>query len=409
MFDFLLSEEERVVKEEARRFAKEEVSSSLIRSMDAEQIRYPKEFVEKAASHNLLGLRFPPKWGGRGMKWTGEVAALEEFGVLGSSLVCLYSLVSIVGEAINVFGTDDQKEKYLKPTLEGKLCCAEALTEPRGGSDFFGATTIARKDGDHYILNGQKRFVVGAEGADYFLVYAKTAPDAHPHESISAFLVDRNMGVEVKHVYGLLGSRGGGTGRIYFRDTKVPTENLVGPEHGGALVFNQMMIPERLTTAAACVGMARCCLGVAARYSNRRKAFGELIRGFQAVSFKVADSIARIDAAGSLVSVAARHVDEGLDSRRIVSEAKKTSTEMLWSVVNDSMQVMGGIAYTNVYPIERFLRDARLQMIWTGTNEVMNLLIQHEFYKELLEGKEDTRDVEMDATDEEGEEEKVYE
>jgi alkylation response protein AidB-like acyl-CoA dehydrogenase len=127
------------------------------------------------------------------------------------------------------------------------------------------------------------------------------------------------------------------------------------------------------------------------------------------VSFKVADSIARIDAAGSLVSVAARHVDEGLDSRRIVSEAKKTSTEMLWSVVNDSMQVMGGIAYTNVYPIERFLRDARLQMIWTGTNEVMNLLIQHEFYKELLEGKEDTRDVEMDATDEEGEEEKVYE
>jgi len=169
------------------------------------------------------------------------------------------------------------------------------------------------------------------------------------------------------------------------------------------------MIPERLTTAAACVGMARCCLGVAARYSNRRKAFGELIRGFQAVSFKVADSIARIDAAGSLVSVAARHVDEGLDSRRIVSEAKKTSTEMLWSVVNDSMQVMGGIAYTNVYPIERFLRDARLQMIWTGTNEVMNLLIQHEFYKELLEGKEDTRDVEMDATDEEGEEEKVYE
>ncbi|UCF57683.1 MAG: acyl-CoA/acyl-ACP dehydrogenase [Deltaproteobacteria bacterium] len=409
MFDFLLSEEERVVKEEARRFAKEEVSSSLIRSMDAEQIRYPKEFVEKAASHNLLGLRFPPKWGGRGMKWTGEVAALEEFGVLGSSLVCLYSLVSIVGEAINVFGTDDQKEKYLKPTLEGKLCCAEALTEPRGGSDFFGATTIARKDGDHYILNGQKRFVVGAEGADYFLVYAKTAPDAHPHESISAFLVDRNMGVEVKHVYGLLGSRGGGTGRIYFRDTKVPTENLVGPEHGGALVFNQMMIPERLTTAAACVGMARCCLGVAARYSNRRKAFGELIRGFQAVSFKVADSIARIDAAGSLVFVAARHVDEGLDSRRIVSEAKKTSTEMLWSVVNDSMQVMGGIAYTNVYPIERFLRDARLQMIWTGTNEVMNLLIQHEFYKELLEGKEDTRDVEMDATDEEGEEEKVYE
>jgi alkylation response protein AidB-like acyl-CoA dehydrogenase len=409
MFDLLLSEEERSLKEEVRRFAKNEIPSSLIRSMDADQVRYPKEFIEKAASQNLIGLRFPRQWGGRGMKWTGEVAALEEIGVLGSGLVCLYSLVSIVGEAINVFGTDEQKERYLKPTLEGKLCCAEALTEPRGGSDFFGATTIAQRDGDYYILNGQKRFVVGAEGADYFLVYAKTAPDAHPHESISAFLVERDMGVDVKHVYGLLGSRGGGTGRIYFRDTKVPARNLVGPEHGGALVFNQMMIPERLTTAAGCLGMARCCLEVATRYTNRRKAFGELIRKFQAVSFKVADSVSRLDAARSLVHVTARHVDEGIDSRRLVSEAKKTSTEMLWSVVNDSMQVMGGIAYTNVYPIERFLRDARLQMIWTGTNEVMNLLIQHEFYKEVLKSGEDVRDVEMDAMDEEGEEEKIYE
>lgn len=409
MYEFLLSDEEKAVQTEARHFAKEDVPSSLIRGMDTEQVRYPKEFLEKAAYRNLLGLRFPKRWGGRGMKWTGEVGVLEEIGVLGSSLSCLYSLVSIIGEAINVFGTDEQKETYLKPTLEGKLSCAEALTEPRGGSDFFGATTLAQKRGDYYILNGQKRFVVGAEGADYFIVYARTAQDAHPHQSISAFLVDRNAGVEVKHVYGLLGSRGGGTGRIYFRDTEVPAKNLVGPEHGGVLVFNQMMIPERLTTAAACLGMARCSLEVASRYANRRKAFGELIRKFQAVSFKIADSITRLDAARGLVYVTARHVDEGLDSRRMVSEAKKTSTEMLWSVINDAMQIMGGIGYTNVYPIERFLRDARLQMIWTGTNEIMSLLIQHEFYKELLTRSEEARDVELDAIDEEGDEEKVYE
>ncbi len=409
MFDILLSDEEKALKKEVRRFAKEEISSSLIRAMDSDQVRYPKEYIDKAAAQNLLGLRFPEEYGGRGLPWTAETAAIEEIGVLGSGLTCLYSLVSIVGEAINVFGSPEQKEKYLKPTLKGNLCCAEALTEPRGGSDFFGATTIAKKDGDQYILNGQKRFVVGAEGADYFLVYAKTNPDAHPHESISAFLVDRDEDVEVKHVYGLLGSRGGGTGRIYFRDTKVPAHNLVGPENGGALVFNRMMIPERLTTAAGCMGMARCCLEVATRYTNKRKAFGQLIRKFQAVSFKVADSIARLDAARSLVHVAARYVDAGLDARRMVSEAKKTSTEMLWAVVNDCMQMMGGIAYTNVYPIERFLRDARLQMIWTGTNEVMNLLIQHEYYKETLESKDEVRDVELDALDEEGEEEKVYE
>ena len=232
MFDFLLGEEEKALKAEARRFAKD-VPSSLIRRMDAEQVRYPREFIEMAASRNLLGLRFAKQWGGRGLSWAGEVTALEEVGVLGSSLACLYSLVSIVGEAIHVFGTEEQKEKYLKPTLEGRLCCAEALTEPRGGSDFFGATTLARRDGNHYILSGQKRFVVGAEGADYFLVYAKSAPEAPPHKSISVFLVDREAGVEVKHVYGLLGSRGGGTGRIYFKDAKVPIQNLVGPAHGG--------------------------------------------------------------------------------------------------------------------------------------------------------------------------------
>jgi acyl-CoA dehydrogenase len=408
MYDFLLGEKEKALKGEARRFAKD-VPSSLIRRMDAEQVRYPREFLGMAASRNLLGLRFTEQWGGRGVSWAGEVTVLEELGVLGSSLACLYSLVSIVGEAIHVFGTEEQKEKYLKPTLEGRLCCAEALTEPRGGSDFFGATTLARRDGNHYILSGQKRFVVGAEGADYFLVYAKSAPEARPHKSISVFLVDREAGVEVKHVYGLLGSRGGGTGRIYFKDAKVPIQNLVGPAHGGALIFNRMMIPERLTTAAACLGMARCSLEVAARYSNRRKAFGDLIRKYEAVSFKIADSVARLDAARSLVYVAAKHVDAGLDSRRMVSEAKKTSTEMLWSVINDAMQVMGGIGYTSVYPLERFLRDARLQMIWTGTNEVMNLLIQHEFYKELLEKKEEAREIELDAMDEDGEEEKVYE
>jgi acyl-CoA dehydrogenase len=409
MYDFLLSDEEKALKAEARRFAREDIPSSLIRSMDADRIRFPREFLEKTASRRLLGLRFGNEWGGRAAKWTGEVAVLEEIGVLGSSLSCLYALVSIVGEAIHLFGTEEQKQNYLKPTLEGTLCCAEALTEPRGGSDFFGATTTARKEGNSYILNGQKRFVVGAEGADYFIVYAKTAPEAAPHQSISAFLVDRNAGVEVKHVYGLLGSRGGGTGRLYFKDVKVPADQLLGPEHGGFLVFNRMMVPERLTTASACLGMARCSLEVAARYANRRKAFGDLIRRYEAVSFKIADCITRLDAARSLVFVTARRVDEGLDSRRMVSEAKKTSTEMLWSVVNESMQIMGGIGYTNVYPIERLLRDARLQMIWTGTNEIMSLLIQHEFFKELLGKSEDTRNIELDAMDEEGEEEKVYE
>jgi alkylation response protein AidB-like acyl-CoA dehydrogenase len=209
-----------------------------------------------------------------------------------------------------------------------------------------------------------------------------------------------------------MGTRGGGAGRIYFRDVKVPQENLVGKEGQGAEIFYQMMIPERMTSAAGILGMARSALEIATRYSDRRKAFGHKIRDFQAVSFKVADSLTRLDAASSLVHTTAVTVDRWLDpnlARRMVSEAKKFATQVAWEVVNDAMQILGGIGYTNVYPIERMLRDTRLAMIWTGTNEVMNLIIQHEYYRDVLSRASEARDVEADALEADQAEEKVYE
>ena len=413
MLDCLMSEAERRLRDEARAFVREDVDTALLRAMDADEVRYPREFIEAAAARNLLGLRFPTAYGGRGLPWTAEVAVLEEVGVLGTSLGCLYSLVSIVGEALNKFGSEYLKEKYLRPTIAGKLTAAEALTEPRGGSDFFGTTTTARREGDHYILNGQKRFVVGAEGADYFMVYARTGPpESTPHESISAFIVERGPGVEVKHVYGLMGTRGGGTGRLLFKDCRVPAENLLGGENMGGLIFYQMMIPERMTSAAGAVGMGRAAMEVAARYSTRRRAFGEVIQNFQAVNAKVADMVTLLDVSRGLIHIAARSVDAGEPSgrsRRYVSEAKKTATENAWKVVNHAMQIMGGIGYTNIFPVEKMLRDVRLIMIWTGTNEIMDLIIQSEYYKELLANLGAVRDVEADAEEAEREEEKVYE
>jgi len=415
MFDAILTPEQKALRDEMRAFVKG-VPRQLILDMDADRVRYPREYVEEAAQCNLLGLRFPKEYGGRGLGWTDEIVALEEVGILGTSLACLYSLPSIVGEALHVFGTPEQKARWLRPALEGQLTVAEALTEPRGGSDFFGTTTTARRDGDTFLLEGQKRFVVGAEGADYFLVYARTDPEARPHEGLSAFIVERGPGVDVEHVYGLMGTRGGGTGRIYFRGAHVPAENLIGPENGAAAVFYQMMIPERMTSAAGALGMARAALEVAARYSDRRKAFGQKIRRFEGVSFKVADSITQLDAARMLVYGAARTVDAAPPSghdprqtRRLVSEAKKFATDTAWEVVNHSMQILGGIGYTNVYPIERLLRDTRLIMIWTGTNEIMDLIIQHEYYKELLGRRDVARDVEEDAAEAELTDEKVYE
>ena len=411
MIETLLTDEQRKLRDEVRAFVREDVPRQLILDMDAGKVTYPREYLERAAARKLLGLRFPVEYGGRGLKWVDEIIALEEVGVLGTSLACLYSLVSIVGEAINVFGTAEQKERWLHPVVLGKLTVAEALTEPRGGSDFFGTTTTARREGDEYVLNGQKRFIVGAEGADYFIVYARTDPNAKPHQAISLFVVERGPGVEVQHVYGLMGTRGGGTGRVYFRDVRVPAFNLIGRENGASDIFYQMMIPERMTSAAGALGMARAALEIAMRYSDRRKAFGSKIRAFEGVSFKVADSITLLDAASSLVYATARAIDAGDDPnrvRRMVSESKKFATDMAWQVVNHAMQIMGGIGYTSVYPIERLLRDVRLITIWTGTNEIMDLVIQHEYYKE-LGAQPIGRDVEADAPDAEVDGEKVYE
>ncbi len=399
MYDFILKPEERAVRDEVRKFVREEVSSDFLRTLDKDEITYPREFVERLAAYNLRGIRFPKKYGGRGLSWVAEVAATEEIGALGMALGCAFAMPSIVGEAINMFGTEEQKQKYLKPYLEGKLVSAEALTEPRGGSDFFGATTKAVLDGDHFIVNGQKRFVVGAEGADFFLVYCRTnfEPNAHKYGRISLLIIDRGPGVKTEYLYGLMGCRGGGTGRLVFRNVKVPKENLVGELHGGAFCFNQMMIPERLTSASGCLGVWGA-LDLAVRYSNRRRAFGQPIREFQGVSFLVADAITQLDAARGLTYMAARAVDENYPNvRRIVSEAKRFTTEAAWNVVNNAMQIMGGIGYTDVYPIERALRDTRLALIWTGTSQIMNLLIQHEYYDQVLNQPYDRRRLEQDA------------
>ncbi len=409
----LLTADEKALRAEMQDFVRS-VPRQLLLDMDANKVTYPREYLQEAARRNLLGLRFDSKWGGRGLPWTSELVALEEAGTLGTSLACLYSLVSIVGEAIHEFGSNEQKEKYLTPVLRGEMTVAEGLTEPRGGSDFFAATTRARREGDVFLLHGQKRFVVGAEGADLLLVYGKVEGMDDPKKAMTAFLVERGDGVKVEHVYGLMGTRGGGTGRLVFRDAPVPVGNVLGGEAGignGTQVFHRMMVPERMTSACGAVGMGRAAIEIAARYADRRRAFGQKIRQFEGVSFKVAESLTLLDAARALNYAVCRAVDAREDPdrvRRLVSEAKKFSTETAWTVVNHAMQILGGIGYTDIFPVERLLRDVRLITIWTGTNEIMDLVIQHEYYREFLAGESSGRDVESDARGLEYPEEKEY-
>ncbi len=410
--DYLSTQQEIKLREEVKEFAKN-VDPELLRKMDRNEIDYPFEFLYQAAKRKLLGLRFPKKHGGRELPWTAEMIALEEIGVLGMGLGCSYAMVSIVGEAINRFGTEWQKQKFLRPIIKGEKVSAEGLTEPRGGSDFFGTSTKAEKKGNKWIINGEKRFIAGGKAADFYLIYARTDPKAPGHKALTAFIVEKDMGVKVEEVYNLLGFRGMGTARIVFENVEVPDEYRVGGLNGGSALFNHMMVPERLTSAAGAIGTARTALEIAIKYSTRRKAFGMPIRSFQDINFKIAESIAKLDAARALVYMAARAADAAekgphIDPRRLVSEAKCFATDAGWEIVNIAMQIMGGIGYTQVYPIERLLRDMRLAPIWTGSNEVMKLLIQHEVYK-MMELPSRDRDVEMDAMEWHKEVEKVYE
>lgn len=405
--DYMLSEKGTEIRKEAKELAKD-IDPELLRKMDSEEVDYPWEFYREAADRNLLGLRFPEEYGGRDCSWLTETAALEEIGVLGLGIGCCYSMPSIVGEAINRFGTDYQKEEYLKPMLEGEKLSAEGLTEPRGGSDFFGTATTARKEGDHYVINGQKRFIAGGSEADFYLLYAKTDPDAPSHKALSTFLVEKDMGVEVEERYGLMGFRGMGTSRILLKDVEVPEENLIGNENDGRTIFNYMMVPERLTSAAGAIGTGRAALKVAMKYSRKREAFGKKIKSFEGVNFKVADAITQLDAARGLAQTAAKCADVGDDPRQLVSEAKQLCTDVAWRAANEAMQILGGIGYTQVFPVERLLRDLRLAKIWTGSNEIMKLLVQHEAYKAFEEEKEEDRDIEKDAIEVSKAAEKVY-
>jgi alkylation response protein AidB-like acyl-CoA dehydrogenase len=416
MFDYMLTKEQLKIRDEARELVKW-VPRQMILDMDTDAIKFPKEFLQEAGRRNLLGCRYPKKWGGREMDWVTTCMLMEEIGTLGYEFACVFGVgAELVCDAIIRHGTDAQKEKYVKPLLRGELFAAECLTEPRGGSDFFGATTRAEDRGDHFLVNGQKRFIVGGEGADYFLLYARTNfdPAAKSQDTLTALIVDRGPGVETKYLYGLMGCRGGGTARLVFKDAKVPKENVVGKINGAYAVFNTMMIPERLGTAVMTIGAARPALDIATNYTSRRKAFGQAIAQFEGVSFQIAEAVMLLDAARAMAYVTARAVDTGVEMnrvRRMVSESKKFITESCQKAVHNAMQVMGGIGYTNVFPIERIFRDVRLASIWTGTSEVMSMITAHEWYREFFKTKTErlARNCERDAQEADADDEIIYE
>lgn len=381
----MLQENEIAFREEFKKFLQNLDLSFIPRMDNEEEKEFPTEFVKELGQNNYLGIPLPKEVGGRGLNTVCAILAEEELGSLAFPLGCAMGMSTYLCRAISRYGSHDLLERYVRPTLQADLICAEGITEPLKGSDIARLKTSASREGDKYLISGEKRFQKGGIGADWFLTFARTNPDVAPHKGITAIIVDRSHGIEVVEQFNLLGWRGMGASHLLMKNIEVPVENRVGEEGQGFEILMYLLQAERIMEASTALGSARECLKIAARYSDAREQFERKIRDFQGISFKIADMAANLDAARLLCLRAARVIDQG--ERRPTKEvamAKFFSTESAWSIIDQALQILGGIGYTDYYPVERFLRDVRVSRIYTGTNEIMRELTQRGIYDELL-------------------------
>jgi alkylation response protein AidB-like acyl-CoA dehydrogenase len=386
--DVMLSKEEVSFREGFKAFL-DRLDLSFILRMDKEDEKeFPKDFVRALGQNNYLGIPLPKDVGGRGLNTVSAILAEEELGALAFPLGCAMGMSTYLCRAIYKYGTPDLWKRYIVPTMKADLICAEGITEPLKGSDIARLMTTAKKQGGSYIIAGEKRFQKGGVGADWFLTFARTNPHVAPHKGITAFIAERKHGVEVVEQFNLMGWRGMGASHLLFKDVAVPQENRVGEEDQGFEILMYLLQTERLMEAATSLGSARECLKIAVRYSDAREQFEKKIREFQAINFKIADMAATLDAGRLLCLRAAKIIDEEEKRpNKEVSMAKFFSTEAAWNIIDQCLQILGGIGYTDYYPIERFLRDVRVAKIYTGTNEIMRELTQRAVYEELMAEK----------------------
>lgn len=383
--DVVLAREEVTFREDFKKFLHGLDLSFILRMDKEEEKEFPGDFVRILARHNYLGVPLPEEVGGRGLNTVCAILAAEELGALAFPLGCAIGMSTYLSRAIYRYGSRDLWERYIRPTLRGDLICAEAITEPLKGSDIARLQTTARKDGQSYLISGEKRFQKGGIGADWFLTFARTDSTVEPHKGITAIIVEREHGIQVVEQFNLLGWRGMGASHLLMKDVSVPEENRVGEEGQGYEILMYLLQSERLMEAAAALGSARECLKIAVRYSDAREQFERKIREFQGISFKIAEMAASLDAGRLLCLRAAREIDEaGRRPNKEVAMAKFFSTEAAWTIIDQSLQILGGIGYTDYYPVERFLRDVRVSRIYTGANEIMREVVQEATYNELL-------------------------
>ena len=370
----LLTEEQKLVKETMRAFAQGELAPHAAQ-WDREHT-FPREALRALGGLGALGMVVPEKWDGAGMDYVSLAVALEEIAAGDGATSTIVSVQnSVVCGPIHAFGTDAQKEKYLKPLARGDMLGCFCLTEPHVGSDAAAITMRAEKRGDKYVLNGVKQFITTGKNADVAIVFAVT-DKAAAKKGISGFIVDTSTpGYVVARVEDKLGQRASDTAQIVFENCEVPAANLLGREGDGYRIALANLEAGRIGIAAQAVGMARAAFEAALAYARERQAFGKPIIEHQALNFRLADMATEIEAARQLIWHAATLRDAGVPCLKEASMAKLFASEMAERVCSAAVQVHGGYGYVNDFPVERIYRDVRVCQIYEGTSDIQRLVI----------------------------------
>ncbi|ABS60442.1 acyl-CoA dehydrogenase [Fervidobacterium nodosum] len=378
--DYLLTKEQLLARELFREFAEKEVKP-LAQKVDEEEY-FPIETVKKMAEIGMMGIPFPKEIGGAGGDYLTYIMAVEELAkVCATTSIILSAHTSLCCWPIFNFGTQQQKEKYLRPLLKGEMIGAFALTEPNAGSDAGNQQTTAKLVGDYYILNGSKIFITNGGVADVFIVFAMT-DKSKGTKGISAFIVEKSFeGFKIGKPEKKMGIRGSSTTELIFEDCKVPKENLLGSEGMGFKIALQTLDGGRIGVGAQALGIAEGAIDEVLRYVKERKQFGKSIGSFQGIQWYIADMITKTRAAKLLVYDAAIKKDKGILTSADAAMAKKYASDVAMEVTTQAVQIFGGYGYTRDYPVERMMRDAKITQIYEGTNEVQKMVIAAQYIK----------------------------
>ncbi|MCQ6281783.1 acyl-CoA dehydrogenase [Bacillus sp. EB600] len=372
--NFQLSEEHEMIRKMVRDFARNEVAPTAGERDENE--RFERGIFEQMAELGLTGIPWPEEYGGIGSDYLAYCIAVEELSrVCASTGVTLSAHTSLAGWPIYKFGSEDQKQTYLRPMAEGKKIGGYGLTEPGSGSDSGAMRTTARLEGDHYILNGSKIFITNGGVADIYVVFALIAPN-QKQKGISAFIIESDFpGFSVGKKEKKLGIRSSPTTEIIFQECRVPVANRLGAEGDGFKIAMMTLDGGRNGIAAQAVGIAQGALDAAVDYAREREQFGKPIAANQGISFKLADMATSIEAARLLTYQAAWLESNGLPYGKESAMSKLFAGDAAMRVTTEAVQIFGGYGYTKDYPVERFMRDAKITQIYEGTQEIQRLVI----------------------------------